>query len=647
MDEEIRHLEAVLSGTEQTGLRPPAVFGRLAQLYLGEGPDQRPDRALELAERGLALVAEGDPLYPKLLHATAAALRAGLAPPPGALGPDGRAARLDRDSWLLSVDPAPGDAVLAATEWGDWAWQRDLWDEAAEAYEGARIALHRIVLRSAPGVINRLKLLGQHAYIGPRSAFAYAQVGRSQEAVTVLERIGDLLTAFGSQREDLDRLPVLGRADLQGLLLAAQHELTEQGDSLDAYGHLQAGRQQAQARVNALIKEIRALPGMARFATPAAWADVHAAAQSQPVVYLAATDKGTVVLAVEQGADRIMRSCLEHSQQDIGAAMRDFFAAEYEGSQTNPREALLRALEWLSRIMRPVLNAVGSDQPIVLVPFGMLAQLPLHAAYETPQAAGAGPVQAYFLFHPSHISYAGSARSWLRCQARGAQCRGSGALVVNNPAPLPATLDDLQLSDFERDAVARHFGVTELAGRDATGERILQTLPAADVAHLSCHGTIDNRFLYTGVLVVAELQVLTVRSWEDVSGLNARLIFLSACATGMSALGMPQLASVPSALLASGAAAVIASFWHTDEMATLLLVTKFYDLWQGGRGAGLAEALGGAKAWVAMSPAATLRAALPEAALATSAGKRLAACPDQDLPFTHPWFWSPFFLLGA
>jgi hypothetical protein len=646
-DEEIRRLLEVMRDPERAPLRPPAMLGRLAELYLQRPGDERAAQALKLAERGLTMITRDDPLYPKLLHVVASALRAISAPPPGSLGHDGRAARLDRDAWLLSVDSNPADALQFAERWGDWAWCNEVWDEAGEAYQGASIAGHRIVLRSPPGILNRLELLSQQASLSLRSAFAYAQQQRSREAVTVLERAGDLLSGVDSQLEDLDRLAAMGRSDLcEQWQTAVAEAAAHAADPPDAYGRLAASRQQVQARADALARQIRAVPGMARFATPAGWADVSEAAQHQPVAYLAATDKGTVVLTVMPGARTIKRAIVPQTMEQIWAGVQEFFVSEYERGEGDPQAAILTALERIGQITAVVRESVADNRPVLLVPFGLLAQLPVHAGYAVFPADGSRAARMHFWFNPAHVSYASSARRWLACRARAGLQRGAGALVVNNPVPLPAALDELELSDFERDAVASHFPVTELAGRDATVDAILAALPGAAVAHLTCHGVIDRRERYTGVLIVAGQRVLTIQhlGFQSVS---ARLVFLAACTSGMSALGVAQLASVPSSLIAGGAAAVIATFWHADDMATLLVVSRFYDLWQDGSGRSVAEALGQAQAWLASSPASVLRAAVPSAALQTRAGQHLADCPDQEVPFGNPWFWTPFFVLGA
>ncbi len=659
LEAEIRHLEQMLAGTVRPELRPPAAAGKLAQLYLdsvavepasgGPSPQERaerPGRALHLAESGLKMVTADDPLYPKLLHVTACALRTVSSPPAGSLGPDGRAARLDRDSWMLSVDPVPQEALDFARQWGDWAWQNENWDEAAEAYEGAAIALNRIVLRTTPDILKRLDLIGRYSHLAPRSAYAHAREERAKEAVTMLERAAYLLSGVGTQRQDLDRLARIGHSDLRDRLIADQKSVNDQAAEPDQYGHLPVGRQQAQARLNATVEQVRAVPGMARFATPAGWADVWEVAQILPVAYLASTDKGTAVLAVQKGAASIATVCHPMTEEDIWAGVQDFFAAEYAQGSSGPSEALIKALECIGALMYPVFQGLGADIPFLLIPLGTLALLPLHAAIQL-RTTPTGERVARFPFHLGYIRYASSARSWLRCTENAALTRGSGALVVNNPAPLPVQLDELQLADYERDAVAKYFPVTELAGRDATQDRILQDLPDAAVVHFSCHGTIDARMRYTGVLHIADQRILTVQHLADSPALSARLVVLSACSSGMSAVGVTQMTSIPAALIAAGAAGVIATFWHTDEMATLLLVSRFYDLWQSAPGLEPCVALGRAQEWLAMSTASELRGAVPAAALASSAAKRLTQAADDDKPFMDPWFWTPFFLLGT
>jgi CHAT domain-containing protein len=623
---------------------------RLAQLYLRDrSTPERARAALQLVEGVLAEMRRDDPLYPKLLHLTAMALRLAEGAGDDARGPDGRAARLDRDAWLLSLDPAPQEAISFAREWADWAWSEELWAEAAQAYDGAQVALARVVLRETPSS-ERLDLLADHAYYGPRGAYAYAKMQQPRQAAVLLERAGSLLSHGGAYRRAIEQLAAIGREDLRDRLQAAAREVlaAHAQAPADAYGRRSSAQLEAQARANAVVKEIRALPGFASFMTAGGWDDIRSAAATCPLAYLAPTDQGTVALIVRRGAEAVDVGIWEPSEKQIYDAVRGFMEREFGDVRTDSREALMAALEWLGMaLMRGVHEAVG-DQPVVLVPFLMLAQLPLHAAFVSLRGPDPSTPRIHFLFHPRQVSYAYSARALSECRDRRGRPAPTSALVVNNPLPLPPAFDPLLLADIERDAVAHHFSTTELKGADATGEAILDALPDADVAHLSCHGTVDRASGYSGILLVADRRFIGIGNLADLDKLRARLVVLSACRTGVPAIGVSQVVSLPNALIGAGAAAVIATFWHAEEMATLLIVTKFYDLWRGGAGMSPGEALGNAQGWLAQASADELRAYAPAAALRALSGRTpLSGAPGDARPYVHPWFWAPFFLVGA
>ena len=130
--EEITHHESVLAGTATPTLGPLATLGRLAELYL-QTPESPGDveRAFVLTHAALDRVVRDNPLYPKLLHLHAMAIRWKQAA--GKRAP-GTIAEMDREAWKLSYDKAPMEAILFAMEWADWAWEREIWDEASEAY---------------------------------------------------------------------------------------------------------------------------------------------------------------------------------------------------------------------------------------------------------------------------------------------------------------------------------------------------------------------------------------------------------------------------------------------------------------------------------------------------------------------------------
>lgn len=91
---------------------------------------------------------------------------------------------------------------------------------------------------------------------------------------------------------------------------------------------------------------------------------------------------------------------------------------------------------------------------------------------------------------------------------------------------------------------------------------------------------------------------------------------------------------------------MLGTLWHSDEMATLLLVEKFYEFWTDGAHSPV-QALGDAQAWLMSSTADALRASVKPEVLQSRAGKTLRDAPGEEQIFIHPWYWSGFFLAGA
>jgi tetratricopeptide (TPR) repeat protein len=453
-EDEISSLEDAFAGRRPPPpLRLAAAAGRLAELYL-QARD-RPDRfpaAYRVAQTALSKVAPDDPLYPKLLHYLAMALRLGGDPSLDIDTAWARADCLDRDSWLLSLDAAPQEARLAARQWGQEAWCSERWKECAEAFEGAEIALSRCILRETEGLHARLDQLTAYRDQAPRAAFAYAKDQRPQQAITVLERAAARLLSFGEHERVLRELAAAGYTDLCDRLAAARRTLAQTSFAADSLGRRSPARLQAQAAVDGIIAQIRAVPGFSGFARPTQWDEITLAAQDSTLAYVAPTDKGTVVLLLRPGERSISSQFADATLEEMNTAARPWIEREFEHLPGDVEQALADFLQWLNaNIASHVYHALGGDHPVVLIPFGILALHPLHAALAN--AAGSPTTQSapHWQVHPSNISYAYSARTLNSARRRKASIGGNSALVVNNPEPLPVEFDPLPL--VSRDCV--------------------------------------------------------------------------------------------------------------------------------------------------------------------------------------------------
>ena len=657
-DDEIDYLERVLTGDAQPNLSPLGTVGRLTQLCLLT-PDNPKHlaRAATLVETAkiymaTAKIGAEDPLYPKIRHLEAMTLRHTGARRSNVLGLKGEAAEIDREAWRISLDKAPREAILFAREWGDWAWDHDRWDEAAEAYANAGRALRRFVFRQVRTPEERLETMSE-AQFGARCFYAYVKLDDPQNAVVELERVNDVTFAMQEQIADLERLRKVAPEVAAGVdaALAAQSKVVRSRRNefgLDDFGNLNPQAEAVREANDRAVLAARGVDGFSSFATPPNWKDVTAAAAVYPLAYVAVTDKGLGFVIVKMEADNAQCTFGTGAvtQAMIVENTKSFIQAEFGPSGEDSHQALMEVLLWLSTVvtipLRRGLEQLGhADKPFILIPFGMLSYLPIHAGcYPRPGK------ELHFLFHPRDVAFGYAARSLIRSFRRRTERVSDGALVISNPQPLPPQFDPLSLSEYETEAALRYVRGRTLVGEQATTEAVTSGLAEARLAHFSCHGFVDKRIDYSGVLVLTNGELLTYEHLRDLRKIEARLVVLSACRTASTALRVESIVSLPAAFLAAGAAAVVGTFWHADEMATLLLMTRFYDHWRGGD-VEPRQALGEAQAWLMSVRADELRLGLPEAALNAPAAAALRAAAADEIPYHHPWYWAGFFLAGA
>src|SRR5262249_37142112 len=225
------------------------------------------------------------------------------------------------------------------------------------------------------------------------------------------------------------------------------------------------------------------------------------------------------------------------------------------------------------------------------------------------------------------------------------------------------------------------FGFIHLATHGVIDEGI----PARSAVILTQTGlpdpleqALNHKPVFDGRLSVREIQ----RGWD----LKAELVTLSACETALGRdAGGEGFVGFTQALLMSGARSVCLSLWKVDDIATSLLMQRFYaDLL--GRRAGLtapmpkAEALCEAKTWLRGLKRPEVLAAATEVSAGIERGKGAKARPsgdastagkdhdgskasayfrgelrrlsdrsqvvENDRPYAAPYYWAAFVLAG-
>lgn len=246
---------------------------------------------------------------------------------------------------------------------------------------------------------------------------------------------------------------------------------------------------------------------------------------------------------------------------------------------------------------------------LVIVPHGALSHLPF----------GAMPLGRSVLAQRWELTLAASAGAWLQLDPRrdaapdclprlpeGAPPLPALVLAVHGPQEvqfqlLPGVEESLATVEFgpldgtlpEAAAVIEATGGAGLLGAQARKANLMPWLRHARVLHLATHGYWhvlgENSFVVlAGASEPPGANALFARDVME-QPLQAELVVLSACQTGLGAPHPDSYIGLPQAFGIAGARAVLASLWPVDDLATLRLMKAFYA--ELARGASPATAL--------------------------------------------------------
>jgi CHAT domain-containing protein len=209
------------------------------------------------------------------------------------------------------------------------------------------------------------------------------------------------------------------------------------------------------------------------------------------------------------------------------------------------------------------------------VPTGLLALLPLHAAWRTEKG------KRRYAVEDLAFAYTPSARALEHARRTADVTEADSLFAIDNP------LGDIRHSAAEIKAVRRHFASAKepvpwiARGPQANTNTIKDALHQRSVLHLSCHGVNNPSEPLASALKLAFGQTFTAGDLLRMeTQVQARLVFLSACATGLIGTELPdEVIGWPAAFLQAGSASVLSSLWGTNARSTASLVRLFYERW--------------------------------------------------------------------
>ncbi|MFF7653244.1 CHAT domain-containing protein [Streptomyces sp. NPDC007983] len=471
------------------------------------------------------------------------------------------------DAYLAAATPsgaAPTVRVEAGLHAGRLAMAKGRTEQALKGYAKA-VELLPLLVTQFLGRNDAEHWLTRYDGLAASAAACALETGDPERAVTLLEQgRGVLLDRALSARTALSALRERdpGLAD-RFQWLSAELETGDQVPSDRRHEHASG--------LEALIKEIRALPGFAPFLLPPTLPQLRDAVRDGPVVLINVSQWRCDALALTTAGVRHIP--LPDLTLDDVVEWVNIFVGTLDVSQSVANDALEVILGRLwDTIAEPVLTALeftrspGPQETwprLWWSPVGPLSYLPLHAA-------GHHHTEGRTVLDRAISSYTPTIRALTHVRGRrrtGAQAGRPRPLVVSMPrtpgdADLPGARDEADvLTTLLSDA-------TVLTGPDATRDRVDAALRDTTWAHFACHA--QSRFddPSSSLLLLHDHQdkPFDVRHLSALRLPVAELAYLSACGTSQPGRRlMDEAVHISAAFQLAGFPHVIGTLWTAND----------------------------------------------------------------------------------
>jgi CHAT domain-containing protein/uncharacterized protein HemY len=294
--------------------------------------------------------------------------------------------------------------------------------------------------------------------------------------------------------------------------------------------------------------------------------------------------------------DRLSK-LVSQGREAIGVRGRGFALA----SNPNDSETTTDKLRELHQLMiEPIADLLPSDpeQRVVFIPQGELFLVPFPALTDE---SGTYLIEQHTILTAPSIQVLNLTRQQANSHAGGSESNTDLLAVGNpvmpkvwNPEKAVATqLPSLLGAEQEARSIAALFNVEALLGAEATEATVKQNIANARIIHLATHGLLEYGTPeesgvrdVPGAIALAPSQnedgLLTSAEILELE-LQADLVVLSACDTGLGTITGDGIIGLSRSLIAAGASSVIVSLWSIPDAPTETLMTEFYTQMQQGQ----------------------------------------------------------------
>jgi len=360
-------------------------------------------------------------------------------------------------------------------------------------------------------------------------------------------------------------------------------------------------------------------------------------AKDRALLEFALGDTVSLMWVVDRAGCEIYRLPSRSVLEDAVGRLREAIARPVLADQDLRRSAR----EVYQTVLAPARDRLKNAKDLVVVPDGVLFDLPFEVLLTEDPPDGATWGDLAFLARSHAITYAPSASTYLALRRKPEAWAGSGKagidlVALGDPdysllAPLPGRRQEITPLPHTRTevsniaAILKDRSLDAYVGREANEAALKDALRGhpSRVVHLATHGIIDRAEPTASSIVLCPdssgtedgyLRTLEVMS----SPMEVGLVVLSACESARGEIGRGEgVVGFGRAFLAAGARNVVASLWAVSDESTAILMEAFYRQM--------------------VTRKQPVGRALNRA--------RLALLDDPR--YAHPYYWSPFVTLGC
>lgn len=329
---------------------------------------------------------------------------------------------------------------------------------------------------------------------------------------------------------------------------------------------------------------------------------------------------------------------------------------ELEQSQT----LLAELYQLLIEPIESCLNTSSANK-VILIPHGTLFLIPF-ATLLNSQTNQYLVEQYSIILAPSLQTLNLTQQNFVR------DSEAQNVLVIGNPqmpsfGEPPQQRAQLPYAETAARAISNLFKTKPLVGKQATKLEITTQLPNAKIIHFGTHGEFnDSQPLESGIALAPEGDeggfltvgdILARFAPPQTLSLNAELVVLSACSTGLGKITGDGVIGLARGLMAAGVKGVLVSLWEVQDFPTACLMVQFYQYLQVGNTPH--EALKQAQVWLKDLTNDELKEWMRREKLPLKSMEkqnlmnwlRQEQQQGNSHPFQHPYYWGAFYLIGS